>query len=390
MRPTGNLQNREYDEHDDVLRYGQPFHLGCNESLLISGDGFALAPTLYLSSTLKNERTTTRVTNKQAVYLTAKADANAIWLVTKPSKGKTASIERFAAEGSPVQSEQQFVLNHRASNTFLTTCPDTKDLTDFGEDFEVYTARDFGKGKLSIMEAEFKGTATSNTLSKANLPTSELVFVTASSESAAVDNRKIPEPPAFDDLVDDITHAVKSFGVTGIVEIRKAFLDLDRGNTGSPSTGRITIEAAKLALADRGVVTQDGYYDPIFKGLDAKNNGYIDFRDLLDIIRGNIPNHRLDFLANIFRDVGASEGDDIALDDLKRAFNPSHLPCVESGLLSESEMRNNYFGGVIGTVLRKKVKYVTFDHFVDYFADISGAVADDQYFEDIVTGIFSK
>lgn len=364
--------------------------MGCNESLLISGDGFALAPTLYLSSTLKNERTTTRVTNKQAVYLTSKADANAIWLVAKPSKGKAASVERFVAEGSPVHTEDQFVLNHRASNTFLTTSPDTKDLTDFGEDYEVYTSRDFGRGKLSLMEAEFKGTATSNTLSKANLPTSELMFVTSSSESAAVDNRKIPEPPAFDDLVDDITHAVKSFGVTGIVEIRKAFLDLDTGSTGAPSTGRITIEGAKQALADRGVVTQDGYYDPIFRGLDTKNNGYIDFRDLLDIIRGNISNHRVDFLANIFRDIGSSENDEIALDELKRAFNPAVLPSVKSGLISESEMRNNYFANVIGTVTRKKVKYVTFDHFVDYFADISGTVADDQFFEDIVGGIFTK
>eukprot|EP00341_Mesodinium_pulex_P004931 CAMPEP_0116890726 /NCGR_PEP_ID=MMETSP0467-20121206/1236_1 /TAXON_ID=283647 /ORGANISM="Mesodinium pulex, Strain SPMC105" /LENGTH=456 /DNA_ID=CAMNT_0004558717 /DNA_START=68 /DNA_END=1438 /DNA_ORIENTATION=- len=385
LRPEGNLQNTEDDPYDDVLRYGQPFQLGCNESLLISADGFAMAPTLFLASTLKNERTTTRVTNRQAAYMTARSDANSIWLVSKPSRGKGASsMERFVAEGSPVNANDQFVLNHRASNTFLSTSSDTQDLTDFGADYEVFTGRDLGIGKLSLMEAEFKGTATANTLSKPNKICSLLTFVTAASEAAAEDNRPIPQPPAFDDLVDDLIHAIKSFGVTGIVEVRKSLLDLARGGRGGASTGRVDIRDVKHALADKGVVTQDGYYDPVFASLDVRNDGYLDFRELLDIIRGNIPTHRLDFLATVFQGLDSSDKGEIPLDDLKRAFNPSEYPAVKSGLLSERDMRNDYFANVIETTMRKKVAVVTFDQFVDYFADISGTIGDDQYFEDLV------
>ena len=389
IRPEEHLRNVAEDSYDDLLRYGQPFHLACNESLLVSEDGYAMAPDLYLASTLKNERTATRVTNKQAVYLTAKADANSIWIVCKPSRGRLSSLEKFASEGSPVSANESFVLNHRASNTNLTTNMTTKSLTDFGEDYEVCTARELSIGKLSLMEAEFKGTATPNTLSKANLPQTDLYFELSTTEEGAVDNRILPQPPSYDDVVEDLSHAVKSFGVTGILEVRKALLDLDRGSRGGASTGRVTVEAVKNYLASKGIVTQDGYYDPVFRSLEARKDGYLDFRDLMDVIRGPLPQGRLDFLAKVFNDLDKQGTGEIYLEDLRGAFNPTHYPVVQSGLLSERNMKNDYFANVIGHVVKKKVKVVTFDHFVDYFADISGAVRDDQYFEDLINNTWA-
>ena len=68
LRPPPRMANKEDGlVDDDVVHYGQAFLLGCNESLLFSDYSSQLAPALYLSSTLKNERTTTKTTNRQVI-----------------------------------------------------------------------------------------------------------------------------------------------------------------------------------------------------------------------------------------------------------------------------------------------------------------------------------
>mmetsp|Transcript_448 Transcript_448/g.849 ORF Transcript_448/g.849 Transcript_448/m.849 type:complete len:513 (+) Transcript_448:105-1643(+) len=390
VRPPSNLQSIEDDPSNDLLCYGQAFFLACNESLLVSGDGFAMAPVLYLSSELKNERTSTKVSNRQAVYMTSTADANAVWRVTKPSKGKLGGTERFVAVGTPVSASERFILNHRSTNTFLTTSSKTRDLTDFGEDFEVFTSRDNAIGKLSVVEAEFRGLSTGTTLSKPDLETNELCFVTAESEDMAIDNRHFPAPPSFEELLDDLGHSVRAFGMLGVVELRKAFLDIDRGVKGAPSTGRIDIEDVKFIFAQRGIVVQDGYYDPIFKSLDVRKDGMIDYRDLLDLIRGSLPSQRQEIIENIYRDIDEEGSEKVPLDTLSRLYRCSEYPPVKSGLYSEKQMKDDYFTGVIATRVVRKQEVVTLDAFVDYFADISAAVEDDTYFEDILNSTFPK
>lgn len=101
VRPPAHLRGIEDDDNDPVLRIGQAFCLACNESLLVSPDSNVLAPTLYLCSIKKNERTATRRSNRQMVYMSPKNDADSVWVTALPSRGHKNASHRFLSIGRP-------------------------------------------------------------------------------------------------------------------------------------------------------------------------------------------------------------------------------------------------------------------------------------------------
>lgn len=396
--------------------------LACNDSLLVSSDGSSLAPNLYLSSVLKNERTSTKVTNKQSVYMTARVDGGTIWLVTKPSRGKTAAAERFVSIGTPVNIDEPFILNHRSTNSFLTVNSNQTDLTDFGLDLEVYSTRENGRGKISIMEAEFKGTAMPNNLSKPDLLSNELIFITASDPSQAVDNRSLPLPPSYEDLLDDLIHSLKANGLTSLIELRKSFQDLDRATGSSGSTlrpgssgknssgnndvpyggilsGKLSLEDIKTALTSCDIITQDGYYDPLFQNLDHLHDGHIDYRELLGLLRGTIApteeqsisstvSSRIDYLRSFWSNIDRERNDFVSLSEILSRYHPIEYPVIKSGKFKENEWKEVYFKDVIETTKRrvagKVVIGITREQFVNYFLDLSSCIKDHKIFEDLM------
>lgn len=437
LRPPINLQGPEDDPDDEILKYGQAFLLACNDSLLVSSDGSSLAPNLYLSSALKNERTSTKVTNKQSVYMTARVDGGTIWLVTKPSKGKISAAERFVSIGTPVNIDEPFILNHRSTNSFLTVNPNQTDLTDFGLDLEVYSTRENGRGKISVIEAEFKGTAMPNNLAKPDLISNELIFVTASDPSQAIDNRSLPSPPSYEDLLDDLIHSLKANGLTSLVELRKTFQDMDRAtgsngfirpNTGGGNnsngnnnvnggnnnsnnnnindipcggilSGKLSLEDIKSAITLCGVITQDGYYDPFFQSLDHLRDGHIDYRELMGLLRGtiapteqqNISSNvlsRIDYLRSFWTNIDRERNDFLSLSEILSRYHPLEYPVVKTGKFKENEWKEVYFRDVIETTKRriagKVVIGITREQFVNYFLDLSSCIKDHKIFEDLM------
>ena len=120
MRPPSALKNFDDDESEPLLKVGQPFCLGCNESLLVTPGSNILAPTLFLASTKKNERTATRNTNRQMVYMSPKNDAETVWIAIKPSQGRTNASERFLAMGFALNIADCFQITHRQTSMYLT------------------------------------------------------------------------------------------------------------------------------------------------------------------------------------------------------------------------------------------------------------------------------
>lgn len=437
-RPPSHLQGAEDDPDDDILRYGEAFLLACNESLLVSGDGTFLAPNLYLASAQKNERTSTKVTNKQSVYMTARVDSGSVWIVTKPSRGKIAAAERFVSIGTPVNLHETFILSHRATNTFLTVSSTQTDLTDFGLDLEVYCTRDNCKGKLAIVEAEFKGAALPNNLTKHDLESNELIFVMASDPSAAIDNRALPNPPTVEDLLDDLIHTIKANGFTSLIQLRKAFQDLDSSSSGKeregnnsrgsrknkdnttssspcretsiPLSGRLPFEDVKTVLSQCGVITQDGYYDPLLRTLDHLGDGVLDYRELMSLLRGTTPINdahkvsssvlnRATYLRNFFTEMttaaatGTSDSEFIPLSDLLMRFHPGEYPVLQEKKLKESDWKEKYFKDVLETskkrISGRMVVGVSREQFLNYFLDLSALINEDRVFEDLMVSSFS-
>jgi hypothetical protein len=386
-RPPNTIAVRDtQDVGDDILRYGQPFLLQCNESLLISSDQRTMAPPLFLASTQKNERTTTKITNKQAAYMQETPSADCLWNVQKPSRGKTGCTERFVSHGLPVSSNEPFVLSHQITNTFISTNASTTELSDFGHEFEVFTSRDSAKGKLAVMASEFSGKTTTGQLTKSTVADNEWIFCAAADPLAATDTRVIPVPPQFEELLDDLFQALVAGNIGGFTELRKDFQDID-----SMHDGRIEIREAKKIFEKRGINMSTGHYDRVFESVDKKNDRLVYFSELISLLRMPLSEARLKLIVEVYRDIDMGGNEKVPLATLSQLFEPKNHPLVQNGTYGPEEMRNIYFTNLIeSTKIRKQAPFVTLDAFVDFFSDLSSAIQDDADFEEVFSALWCK
>jgi len=390
LRPSSKMANKEDGlvSDDDVVHYGQAFLLACNESLLYSEYSDQLAPCLYLSSTLKNERTTTKTTNRQAVYMTEELNSESVWIITKPSGGRKEGNERFLSVGSPIDADSEVVLSHRATNTLLTVDPKHTDNTDFGVEFESYTDRTVSTGKLHLIISEFKGLTTTNTLSKADIPNNFWKVVMASDPREGVDNRRMPEAFSYADILGQMQSAIKSYGIFGFNELRKRFQAVAKQVKGG-ADGKIDRADVKECLCYFGLAANNHYFSVVYDRFDFNMDGLITFRDFLKELRGPLPASRARVILSVYNNLDTTGGGEVPVAELRRAYEVKNHPSVRSRDCSEYDARETYFLNLIDISKRVKTDSarpivpdkVTPESFVDFFTDLSAVIADDDEFE---------
>jgi hypothetical protein len=429
MRPPSSLSNEEDDhyESDDIVRYGSSFLLVCNESLLVSDDGYCMNPPLYLSSLQRNYRTATRITNKQSVYLTTQCDAEAVWIAALVSHGKAIDWGN-KYRGDPVLSGDLFLLKHRHTNTCLTINTAERCQTDYGYELEVITSPETSVGKLSLVEYELSGQGTSRTLRKPDLQSHEIMFVTSSHPRHAIDHRDLPTASrSTQELLQDLAASLRSLGLSTFIELRKECLDLDRGGrfaasyssigTGSPR-GQVDVIDFKKILEQHGIVCES-YYDQLFEvfmvppppygsseitattatqtqarvpsrgGTNRQSSSYeINYRQLIERLRGKISSKRSQHLVSIYEHLrlnGNPSSTQLAVRELCERFQPHGIPLFNEGRLSPDQFRVKYLERVLDTVRDGRgVVCVTEDGFVNYWSDYSPLLEEDEDYEHFV------
>lgn len=375
-----------------------------------------MEPTLYLSSLLRNYRTATRITNKQSVFVTTNCDSDAIWIVSLPSRGKSfENIQKY--NGDPVLSGDLFLLKHRSTNTCLTINSLMHYQTDYGTDSEVITSPDTSIGKLSLVEYELNGRGTSRTLRKPDLLCHEVMFVTSPHPRYAIDNRVFPQQFNTKDLLLDLSASIRSLGQTSFLELRKDCIDVDRGlryrsplSHGKVLKGQIDVTDLREILSRKGIITTDSYYDELFdlfreiKPVTVRNyqsdnkhekeiGGYINYRNFIERLRGQISKSRTEFLKLIYDDLLRDLNDvydHLPLQTLSNRFNPNNILLVQERGLNSNQFRVEYLEGIVDTFIEKNGHiFVTFEGFLNYFSDLSSIINDDAEFEDFVQSCFN-
>jgi hypothetical protein len=229
LRPPVYLRGIEDDDDDIVLRVGQAFCLGCNESLLVNPGSNVLSPSLYLCSVKKNERTSTKRSNKQAVFLSPINDGDSVWLSVFPSKGHKNASQRYLSIGQPSSVQNSLQITHRQTNMYLCCDPSSKEMSEFGLELECFADRTAANGKLSLIHSEFKGLSTAQTLEKPDSPNYAWHFVVSNDPSTSEDNRYLPPPATAHVLISQLQEYVRSRGLDGFWDLRAYFEHLSGG-----------------------------------------------------------------------------------------------------------------------------------------------------------------
>jgi hypothetical protein len=396
MHPPSNFKDPlRLDRGDGILRYGQPFVLSCNESLLYKEGSVVMNPRLYVASSIKNERTATRSSNRQSIYMQAAFTADTVWTCMRPSAGRLPTNERYVSIGSPVSRELSFVLVHQLTNCYLKTDKGRPEYTDFGPELEVAAERTLGVGKLGLVVSEMSGASTAQTLTKPDMPTNLWHFQYASDPRDAEDFRKIPPPATFEYISRDVRDQVLSRGLFSFVELRRHFEDTFSGGIVQPKDTLTPLivhrQDAGAALLAFGIVVEDVHMDILLNGFDASRTGFIDLRDVMYSLHADPDAHgKLDtdmrdaLVKDAFSRI-SNNSPTVAFSALRSSFHPEQMPFVQEGKYSEIETWKAFNDAFS----RKKVAkteelMVKFAQFKDFHRDISACVRDDGLFEAIV------
>lgn len=379
MRPPPHMCNFDDNLNDPIVHIGQSFMLACNESLLVKPGSKLLAPTLYLSSTKKNERMATKRTNRQLVYMSSAVNAESIWLTVVPSKGRTNASGRFLAMGQPLSVRDSLQITHRQTNMYLTCDPHEKTATEFGVELECFADRSTVPGKLSLIVSEFQGLSTSQTLSKPDAPIFSWHFVASNDRSAAYDNRTLPPPATKETILQEVRDSIKARGVDAFWNLRDFFVQFEKRML---STGKIDREDLKSCLADWGINTPSHYLDTIVDICDVSRLGLINLKDFLEVLRGPLNFSRQNLIRDVFTGLDRNSERVVDLDEIEKQFRGDSHPLVTIGGMTDKDALKHLLKSF--EVKGKMPKKVIYEKFYDYYADLSAAIDDDFYFEDIV------
>ena len=384
LKPPPHLRNYEDDDNDAILRIGQPFCLSCNDSLLILEKSNLLAPPLYLCSTLKNERSATKTSNRQTVYLSASCDSEAVWTAVVPSKGKIASFERTLAVGAPIYADETYVIAHRQTNSYLTVDTKHNDLTDFGSEYECFLENSHTTGKLFLLRAEELGTSTPSTLVKTDIPTNYWHFVTGRNPESGRETRSIPPPATVDSVFDELYQYIRSRGIEGFLLLRQEFMKLD-----SLSGGDNKLDKGDVIrlLQGWGVIIDGQFLDLVLNELNQYNN-LIDYKEFLTILRGPLSDYRREMIQNLYQTLDDTGEGFVSFETASKAFRPDNHPLIGSGRITSTQLITNQFKNYF-VHKGKTPSYVKYSDFEDYLADISVNVDIDDEFAGILRRLFS-
>lgn len=384
LRPPNHLKGIEDDDYDVVLRMGQAFCIGCNESLLATPGQSVLSPALYLSSIRKNERTSTKRSNKQAVYLSPTNGPDSVWTCVLASKGHKNSSQRYLSSGQPLTVQDSVQITHRQTNMYLTFDPSSKEMSEFGVELECFADRTVSTGKMFLMSSEFKGLSTAQTLEKPDSPNYGWHIVTSASCGVPAQTRELPPRATSHVLIVQLHEYIRSRGVDAFWDLRAYFENLSVKLR--VTMGRFDKEDFKEAFIDWGSPFEAKFFDPIIDTLDPRKLGLVDFREFIGLVRGRMSDTRMETLNSVYSSLVTNHQGNVLLDQAAKRYDGRNHPLVgRRGLRPEETLL--HFIEYLEYNGRSSV-VITRETFFNYFADLSAAVDDDEYFDAVIRSLW--
>ena len=154
-----------------------------------------------------------------------------------------------------------------------------------------------------------------------------------------------------------------------------------------------TINLNSLYYVLRNIGIGFRYYDLIelFKYLDSSKTNEIKSDNLLELLRGDINERRKKLIENVFNMNEKEKKGKIKLNELKNLYNCKMHPDVYTGFKQEIEVFKEFcFTFDIFCNFYDIYEYINCDEFIKYYKGISAAIGDDNYFDDILNGVWNK
>ena len=128
----------------------------------------------------------------------------------------------------------------------------------------------------------------------------------------------------------------------------------------------------------------------LFNALN-KNNNIMQINKLINLIKGNLDEKRKIIIVTTFENIDFEKKGEISIQSLKEMFNAKNHPDVLKGIKSQEGVFEQFCYSIdlyceVNDV--QKNGYLTLEKFVDYYSGVSACIQDDDYFENLLKGIW--
>ena len=126
----------------------------------------------------------------------------------------------------------------------------------------------------------------------------------------------------------------------------------------------------------------------VFQTFDRDNSGLVDYDEFLRALRGEMSERRKKLVMQVYDKLDIDKSGIIDINDIKYTYNVKNHPDVKSGKKSEEDVYGEFletFETHHNINKGSRDKRVTREEFLEYYANISMSIDNDDYFELMMT-----
>ena len=160
---------------------------------------------------------------------------------------------------------------------------------------------------------------------------------------------------------------------------------------GADENNLLSIDVLLNALKSIGINLPQNDLNNFFNLLDFSGTGKISLDDVINTIADPILDHRKYYIVNKFAKLDTEKKGEVLISLLKEKYNPKGHPDVVSGKITEEEAFKQFCYTLdiyCGIKMIKDV--INYKQFLDYYNGISSSILDENYFIDILNGVWDE
>ena len=196
--------------------------------------------------------------------------------------------------------------------------------------------------------------------------------------TAALNNSNTSKSIKFDNatmqIVRKFKDELKSRGAYGFVGLQRCFRTLDRDGNKT-----LSLEELKYGLRNLHLSISEQDISKLLAAADRDRSGKVDFEEFMQLLRDPLSPRRAALVATAFAVLDKDGNGMVDITEVADVYHASKHPEVIAGIKTENEVLREFLDtfDVGGEVDGK----VTKDEFVNYYANISASIDNDDYFE---------
>lgn len=197
-------------------------------------------------------------------------------------------------------------------------------------------------------------------------------------------SRKESDPSAIYSIFEHIREQLSKRGPKGFVLLFRSLKTNDHDHDGSVSINEFikALREIRMGLLDKETLA-------VFNSFDPNNSGFIRVDEFMHKFIPELNPRRANIIDELLSSLGGASGT-VTYSAIKKAFNPRGHPDFLSNIKADYTIKEDFYQ-VLDTYLRITVglnEAIPRDVLLSFFELYSYAYVDDDYFENIIRGVF--